>query len=133
MGVESSLKNYMNQKWVKDKIKNSSNPEKQRRVLEDNFKSRVAEGKIETIPGGGYKSSEEVKKEVEEMYGTRDKPTEFTKRLAKKFQKKHPEVTARGLAGQEFGFYPTGKKKGGKAKASKYSKGGRVRKSKYSL
>ena len=133
MGVESSLKNYMNQKWVKDKIKNSSNPKKQRRVIEDNFRSRVAKGTIETIPGGGYKSSKEVKKEVAELYGTRDWPTEFTKRLAKKIQKKHPEVTARGLAGQTFGFYPTGKKKGGKAKASKYSKGGGVRKSKYSL
>jgi hypothetical protein len=130
MGIESSLKNYMNQKWVKEKIKNSSNPTKQRKVIANNFKRRVSKGSIETIPGGGYKSSEETSKRVEEMHGTREQPTEFTKKLAKKFQEKGHKVTAEGLAGSKFGFFPTGKKKGGmvnsRAIAKKYFKGGLV-------
>ena len=58
--------------------------------------------------------------------------------LAKKLQESEQlgweqKVTAKGLAGRKFGFFPTGKKKGGSVKASKYSKGGGVRSSKYKL
>ena len=104
MGVESSLKNYMNQEWVRDKIKNSSNPERQKQSLIEAFKRRVDAGKIIISAGGGYTASKESKKKADEIFGKKRK---------------------------QFGFNPTGKKKGGTV--SKYSTGGGVRKSKYSL
>ena len=134
MGVESSLKNYMNQDWVKESISKDNNPEKKRRTIESAFRRRVAKGKIVLIPGGGFEGSKESQEESKKRIGTADKPSEFAEALAKKLQKESgKKVTAKGLAGQKFGYFPTGKKKGGKAKASKYSKGGGVRKSKYSL
>ena len=137
MGIESSLKNFMRDK--EESIKNSSNPDKRRKQLENFFRGAVKEGRIVLLPKGGYEGSKESQAGAKEMYGTRDEPSEFSEALAKKFQehedygKSGRKVTARGLAGQKFGYFPTGKKKGGKAKASKYAKGGGVRKSKYSL
>ena len=131
MGVESSLKNYMNQDWVKDKIKNSNNPTKQRRAIKDAFKRRVEKGSIVTMPGGGFEGSKESQASSKERMGTADKPSKFAEDFAAKLQKSSGEkVTGRGLAGRKFGFFPTGRKTGGmvnsRSIAKKYFKGGMV-------
>tara|TARA_Y100001951_G_scaffold64488_1_gene51688 strand:- start:40 stop:435 length:396 start_codon:yes stop_codon:yes gene_type:complete len=131
MGVESSLKNYMNQDWVKETIRKDSNPEKMRRTIENAFKRRVEKGSIVTMPGGGFQGSKESQARSKERMGTRDEPSKFAEDFAAKLQKSSGEkVTGRGLAGRKFGFFPTGRKKGGMVNsrtiAKKYFKGGMV-------
>jgi len=131
MGVESSLKNYMNQDWVKETIRKDSNPTKMRRTMENAFKRRVAKGSIVTMPGGGFQGSKESQASSKERMGTADKPSKFAEDFAAKLQKSSGEkVTGRGLAGRKFGFFPTGRKKGGmvnsRSIAKKYFKGGMV-------
>ena len=131
MGVESSLKNYMNQDYVKETIRKSSNPAKMRRTMENAFKRRVEKGSIVTMPGGGFEGSKESQASSKERMGTADKPSKFAEDFAAKLQKSSGEkVTGRGLAGRKFGFFPTGRKKGGmvnsRSIAKKYFKGGMV-------
>ena len=142
MGMESSLANFMRGK--EEYIKNSSNPRKQRKVLENSFRSSVKDGTIIILPKGGFTTSKEFDKKFTETHGTPEKPSDFTIAMAKK----RSEQLGRGdwgtgenidpgksISGKGLSYFPTGRKKGGKikAKASKYAKGGGVRKSKYSL
>ena len=121
---------------IKNQIKNSSNPKKKKQSMELAFKSRVADGRIVILPGGGFTGSKESQEGTEKIFGTRDNPSKFSKGLAKKINRdseRKEKVTARGLAGSEFGFNPSGKKKGGSVKTSKYSKGGGVRATNYKI
>ena len=142
MGIESSLANFMRDK--EEYIKNSSNPKKERKVLENSFRRWVKEGKIVLLPKGGFTTSKESDKKFTEIHGTPEDPSDFTIAMAKK----RSEQLGRGdwgtgenidpgksISGKGLSYFPTGRKKGGKikAKTSKYAKGGGVRKSKYSL
>jgi hypothetical protein len=101
MGIESSLKNYLNTAYNKEAIKNSNNPEYVRERLIKSFKRKVKEGKVILTKGGGYTTSKESQDEADELFGK---------------------------ARSRFGFNPSGKNKGGKIKT--YAKGGGVRKPK---
>ena len=99
--------------------------------MENAFKRRVEKGSIVTMPGGGFQGSKESQASSKERYGTADKPSKFAEDFAAKLQKSSGEkVTGRGLAGRKFGFFPTGRKKGGmvnsRSIAKKYFKGGLV-------
>ena len=140
MGIESSLANFMRDK--EEYIKNSSNPKKARKVMENSFRRWVKDGRIVLLPKGGFTTSKESDKGFTEMHGTPEDPSDFTIAMAKK----RSEQLGRGdwgtgenidpgksITGKGLSYFPTGRKKGGSVKTSKYSKGGGVRSSKYKL
>lgn len=134
MGIESSLQNFMRDK--EETIKNSSNPAKQRKSFELMFKRAVEDGTIVLLPKGGYTTGKEFNERYKDMVGTPDNPSDFTIAMAEKRSEQLGKTVDPGksIAGKGMSYFPTGKKKGGKAKAqSKYSKGGGVRATKYKL
>ena len=134
MGIESSLQNFMRDKQAD--INNSSNPAKKRKSYELMFKRAVEDGTIVLLPKGGYTTGKEFNEEYRESAGTPDNPSDFTIAMAKKKSEQLGKTVDPGksIAGKGLSYFPTGKKKGGKAKAkSKYSKGGGVRNTKYKL
>ena len=102
MGIESSLKSYLNSPRNKKRLENSSTPEELTKKLTEYFKRNVKNGRIILTKGGGYTTSKESQAMTDEIFGK---------------------------ARSRFGFNPSGKKKGGKIKT--YAKGGGVRKPKY--